>query len=79
MILQTNDMNYCATIVRVKSLIPLKGLDNLVGLNVFGFLKLSLSAKRKELETLEGRLEKLVSPELRARMELELIEKELGL
>lgn len=41
--------------------------------------KLSLSAKRKELETLEGRLEKLVSPELRARIELELIEKELGL
>lgn len=41
--------------------------------------KLSLSAKRKELEALEARLDKLVSPELKAKMELELIEKELGL
>lgn len=41
--------------------------------------KLSLSAKRKDLETLEARLDKLVSPELKAKMELELIEKELGL
>jgi hypothetical protein len=41
--------------------------------------KVSLSAKRRELELLEGRLEKLVSPELRAKIELELIEKELGL
>ena len=37
MILQIMDPNYCATIVRVKSLVPLKGLDNLLGLSLFGF------------------------------------------
>ena len=41
--------------------------------------KLSLNTKRKELDALEARLDKLVSPELKAKMELELIEKELGL
>ena len=41
--------------------------------------KLQLNEKRKELETLQARLEKLISPELRASMELEEIEKSLGL
>ena len=41
--------------------------------------KLSLKAKQKELDALEARLDKLVSPELKAKIELELIEKELGL
>lgn len=41
--------------------------------------KLSIENKKKELEQLEARLNKIVSPELRAKMELEAIEKELGL
>ena len=32
-----NDPNYCATVVRVNSLVPLKGLDNLVQFPCFGF------------------------------------------
>jgi hypothetical protein len=35
--LVTNDPNYCATVVRVNSLVPLKGLDNLVQFPCFGF------------------------------------------
>lgn len=41
--------------------------------------KVQISAKKKELDDLENRLNKLVSPELRQKMELELIEKQLGL
>lgn len=29
--------NYCATVVRIKNLIPLPGCDNLMGTNIFGF------------------------------------------
>lgn len=39
--------------------------------------KLQISAKRKELDDLENRLNKIVSPEMRQQMELELIEKAL--
>ena len=41
--------------------------------------KLSLASKINDLKTLEDRLDKLVSPELRAQIEIGLIEKELGL
>ncbi len=41
--------------------------------------KLQINKKKKELEKLEERLNKLVSPELRAQLELQEIEKELGL
>jgi len=41
--------------------------------------KLSLSKRQSELDKLEERLNKLISPELRAKLELEAIEKELGL
>jgi hypothetical protein len=41
--------------------------------------KLQINRKKKELEKLEERLNKLVSPELRAQLELQEIEKELGL
>lgn len=40
---------------------------------------LELDKKRKELKMLEDRLDKIISPELRQQMELEAIEKELGL
>ena len=39
--------------------------------------KIQIADKRKKLETLEKRLNKVVSPELRAEMELEAIEEEL--
>lgn len=39
---------------------------------------IQLVSKRKELENLEGRLNKIVSPELRAKLELEAIEKEMS-
>lgn len=42
-------------------------------------VKLSLSKKQAELDKLEERLNKLISPELRAQLELAAIEKELGL
>lgn len=41
--------------------------------------KLSIEKKKKELELLQGRLDKIISPELRAKLEIEAIEKELGL
>ena len=41
--------------------------------------KLQISKKKQELEKLEERLNKLVSPELRAQLELQEIERELGL
>ena len=41
--------------------------------------KIQISQKKKELEVLEARLSKLISPELRAQLELEEITKELGL
>lgn len=34
------DENYCATIVKIKSTVPLNGLDNLVGAPMFGFTAL---------------------------------------
>jgi hypothetical protein len=40
--------------------------------------KIEITAKKKELEMLEERLNKLISPELRAQMELEEIRKSLG-
>jgi hypothetical protein len=40
--------------------------------------KIQVAAKKKELEVLEERLNKLISPELRAKMELEEIEKLLA-
>lgn len=40
--------------------------------------KIQISSKRKKLETLKTRLEGIVSPELRAQLELEAIEKELS-
>lgn len=40
--------------------------------------KIQIQAKKKKLEALESRLEKIVSPELRAEMELESIMGELG-
>jgi len=39
--------------------------------------KIQITSKQKKLEVLEERLNKIVSPELRAEMELEAIEKEL--
>jgi hypothetical protein len=39
--------------------------------------KLQIATKRKKLETLEARLNGIISPELRAKMELEAIENEL--
>lgn len=41
--------------------------------------KLQITKKKQELEKLEERLNKLVSPELRAQLELQEIERELGL
>ena len=41
--------------------------------------KLQINSKKKKLESLESRLSSIISPELRAQMELEAIEKELGL
>lgn len=35
--LDLKDQNYCATVIRVKELHKLEGLDNLVALNMFGF------------------------------------------
>lgn len=40
--------------------------------------KVQISSKRKKLEALEERLNKIVSPELRAQLELEAIAGELG-
>mgnify|MGYP001270327641 CR=1 FL=1 len=40
--------------------------------------KVQIESKKKKLETLEARLNKIVSPELRAKMELEAIAAELG-
>lgn len=40
--------------------------------------KLQIANKKKQLATLETRLDKIVSPELRAEMELAQIEQELG-
>jgi hypothetical protein len=40
--------------------------------------KIEITTKKKELEMLEERLNKLISPELRAQMELEEIRKSLG-
>jgi len=40
--------------------------------------KIQIAQKRKKLEALEERLNRIVSPELRAKMELEIIESELG-
>lgn len=40
--------------------------------------KIEITMKKKELEMLEERLNKLISPELRAQMELEEIRKSLG-
>jgi hypothetical protein len=40
--------------------------------------KVTLSAKKKELETLQKRLDTLISPELKRALELEEIEKELS-
>lgn len=40
---------------------------------------INVASKKKELEKLEGRLDKLVSKEKREQMELEAIQKELGL
>lgn len=39
--------------------------------------KVQIAAKRKKFETLESRLNSIISPELRAQMELEAIAKEL--
>lgn len=41
--------------------------------------KIEITYKKKELEMLEERLDKLISPELRAQMELEDIKKTLGI
>lgn len=41
--------------------------------------KIQIKKKKDELEVLEAKLEKLISPELRAKLELEAIQKELGL
>lgn len=41
--------------------------------------KIQISAKRKKLETLEARLNSLISPELKAQLELEAITSELNL
>jgi hypothetical protein len=38
--LENKNENYAATVVCVKSLVPLNGLDNLVGLPVFGYMAL---------------------------------------
>ncbi len=40
--------------------------------------KVQLASRRKQLATMEARLDKIVSPELRAKMELAQIEQELG-
>ena len=40
--------------------------------------KIQIASKRKKLEVLEGRLNNVISPELRAQMELEDIQNELG-
>lgn len=40
--------------------------------------KCQIGAKKKKLEALENRLNAIISPELRAQMELEAIQKELG-
>ena len=40
--------------------------------------KIEITIKKKELELLEDRLNKLISPELRAQMELEEIKRSLG-
>ena len=40
--------------------------------------KLQIQSKKAKLETLEKRLNKIVSPELRAQMELDAIAAELG-
>jgi len=40
--------------------------------------KVQVTAKKAKLQDLESRLDKIVSPELRAQLELEAIEKELG-
>lgn len=40
--------------------------------------KIEITMKKKELELLEDRINKLISPELRAQMELEEIKKSLG-
>ncbi len=34
---QPDSVNYCATVVKVKKLVPLEGLDNLVALPLFGY------------------------------------------
>lgn len=39
--------------------------------------KIQIQDKRKKLEKLESRLEKIITPELRAKMELEAITAEL--
>lgn len=41
--------------------------------------KLQINSKKDRLEKLEARLNNIISPELKAKMELESIEKELGL
>ena len=41
--------------------------------------KIKVASERKKLEVLETRLNAIVSPELRAQMEIEAIQKELGL
>ena len=38
--LDLKDQNYCATVIRVHALIPMKGLDNLVGISAFGYTAL---------------------------------------
>ena len=40
--------------------------------------KIQIQARRKQLETMEARLRKLISPEMQAELELADIEKELG-
>lgn len=41
--------------------------------------KINIKKKKDELTLLESRLDKLISPELRAELEISLIEKELGI
>ena len=38
--LTTENANYCATIVRIHNLVDLQGLDNLKGVNAFGYTAL---------------------------------------
>lgn len=38
--LETKNANYCATVVRIHNLVDLQGLDNLKGVNAFGYMAL---------------------------------------